>query len=183
MNFEAIRASSDTIAALLCVTDEGQTMATMTTMVTARWVAARQDMMTTTKDDDDDGAMTTTTTTTTRASNNNEAIQNVLATFNRESQCAVEYVVPQDQVLHEGYEGAMSEKFACVFKEMKTTGEMKSLVVIERDYLNHLSEKFREAHLTRSVGERLFMKKNSKATIYVLVIVSYHVIAGARVHK
>jgi len=116
-------------------------------------------------------------------SNNNEAIRKALATFNRESQRAVEYIAPQDQVLREGYEWAMSEKFASVFKEMKTTGEMKSLVIIERDYLKHLSEVFREAHLTSCVGEQLFMKKNSKATIYVLVIVSYHVIAGARVHK
>jgi hypothetical protein len=35
-------------------------------------------------------------------SNNNEAIQKVLATFNHKSQCAVEYVAPQDQVLREG---------------------------------------------------------------------------------
>jgi hypothetical protein len=79
-------------------------------------------------------------TTTTMASNNNEAIRKVLATFNRESQRAVEYIAPQDQVLREGYERAMNEKFASVIKEMKTTGETKSLVVIERDYLKHLSE-------------------------------------------
>ena len=154
-NFEAIRVSSDTIAALLCVTDEGETMATtMTTM-----------------------------TTMTMASNNNEAIRKELANFSRESQRAVEYVVPQVQVLREGYERAMNEKFASVFKEMKTTGETKSLVVIERDYLKHLSEEFRKTHLTSCVGEQLFMKKTSGATIYVLVIVSYHVIAGARIHN
>ena len=51
------------------------------------------------------------------------------------------------------------------------------------DYLNHLSEEFREAHLTSCVGEQLFMKKTSGATIYVLVIVSYHVIARARIHN
>jgi hypothetical protein len=66
---------------------------------------------------------------------------------------------------------------------MKTTGETKSLVVIERDYLKHLSEEFCETHLTSCVGERLFMKKTSGATIYVLVIVLYHVIAGARIRK
>jgi hypothetical protein len=55
----------------------------------------------------------------------------VPASFYRESQRAVEYVTPQDQVLNEGYERAMNEKFASVIKEMKTTGEMKSLVVIE----------------------------------------------------
>jgi hypothetical protein len=37
--------------------------------------------------------------------------------------------------------------------------------VIERDYLKHLSEEFREAHLTNCFGERLFMKKSSGATI------------------
>ena len=114
---------------------------------------------------------------------NNEAIRKELATFNRESQRAVEYVAPQDQVLREGYERAMNEKFASVIKEMKTTGETKSLVVIERDYLNHLSEEFREAHLTSCVGKRLFMKNTRGATIYVLVIVSYHVIAGTRIHN
>jgi hypothetical protein len=45
-------------------------------------------------DDDDNGAMTTMTTTTTMASINNEAIRKVLATFNRKSQCAEEYVIP-----------------------------------------------------------------------------------------
>jgi hypothetical protein len=98
-NFEAIRASSDTIAALLCVTDEGETMATTTT---------------------------TPTMMTTMALNNNEAIRKELATFNRLSQRAVEYVAPQDQVLRKGYERAMNEKFATVIKEMKTTGETKS---------------------------------------------------------
>jgi hypothetical protein len=101
-------------------------------------------------------------------SNNNEEIRKVLATFNSESQRAVEYVIPPNEVLREGYERAMNEKFASVIKEMKTTGETKSLVVIERDYLNHLSEEFRETHLTSCVGERLFMKKTSGATIYVL---------------
>jgi len=86
-NFEAIRASSDTIAALLHVTDEGELMATTMAM-------GNDDD----DDDNDDGATTTTmtTTTTTMASNNNEAIRKVLSTFNRESQRAVEYVVPQD---------------------------------------------------------------------------------------
>ena len=46
-----------------------------------------------------------------------------------------------------------------------------------------MSEEFREAHLTSCVGKQLFMKKTNGATIYVLVIVSYHVIAGARIHK
>ena len=83
-----------------------------------------------------------------------------------------------------GYERAINEKFACFIKEMKTTGETKSLVVMEQDYLNHLSKKFHKAHLTSCVGKRLFMKKTSGATtIYVLVIVSYHVIAGAHIHK
>jgi len=74
----------------------------------------------------------------------------------------------------------MLEKFASVIKDK---GETKSLVVIERDYLKNLSEEFREAHLTSCFGERLFMKMSSGATIYVLVIVSYHVIAGAGGHK
>ena len=55
--------------------------------------------------------------------------------------------------------------------------------MIEQDYLKHLSEEFRKTHLTSCVGERLFMKKTSGATIYVLVIVSYHVIAGARIRN
>ena len=140
-NFEAIRGSSDTIAALLRMTDEGVD------------------------------------------SINNEAIRKVLATFNRESQRAEEYGRPPNEVLREGYEHAMKEKFASVIKEMKTTGEMNSLVVIERDYINHLSEEFREAHRTSCVGKQLFMKKNNGTTIYVLMIVSYHVIAVARIHK
>jgi hypothetical protein len=74
----------------------------------------------------------------------------------------------------DGYERAMSEKFTSVIKEMKSTGETKSLVVMEQDYLNHLSEKFHKAHLTSCVGKRLFMKKTNGVTIYVLVIVSYH---------
>jgi hypothetical protein len=41
----------------------------------------------------------------------------------------------------------MNEKFVSVIKEMKTTRETKSLVVIEQDYLKYLSEKFREAHV------------------------------------
>ena len=52
-NFEAIRVSSVTIAALLHVMDEGELMA---------------------KDNNDNGATTTMTTTMTMASNNNEAI-------------------------------------------------------------------------------------------------------------
>ena len=74
----------------------------------------------------------------------------------------------------------MLEKFASVIKDK---GETKSLVVIERDYLKHLSDEFREAHLTSCFSERLFMKMSSGATIYVLVIVSYHVIVGARIHN
>ena len=46
-----------------------------------------------------------------------------------------------------------------------------------------MSEEFRETHLTSCVGERLFKKKTNGATIYVLVTVSYHVIAGARIHN
>ena len=84
---------------------------------------------------------------------NNEAIRKELATFNRESQRTEEYVAPQDRVLREGYERAMNEKSDSVIQEMKTTGETKSLVVIERDYLKHLSEKFHEAHLTSCVGK------------------------------
>ncbi len=54
------------------------------------------------------------------------------------------------------------------------------LAVIERDFLKHLSEEFRGIHLTSCVDRRLFMKMTNGAIIYVLVIVSYHIIAGAR---
>jgi hypothetical protein len=111
-NFEAIRVSSATIAALLCMTEAGETMA---------------------NDDDDD----TTTMTTTMVSNNNEAIRNERATFNHLSQRAEEYVRPPNEVLREGFERAMLEKFASIIQEMKTTGETKALVVIEREYLKH----------------------------------------------
>jgi hypothetical protein len=161
-NFEAIRASSDIITTLLHVTDEGELMATTMAM------GDDDDD----NDDDDD-----------EASNNNEAIRKELATFNRLSQRAKEYVRPPNEVLREGYERAMLEKFASIIQERKTTGETKTLVVIERDYLNHLSEEFRETHLTSCVGERLFKKKTNGATIYVLVTVSYHVIAGACIHN
>jgi hypothetical protein len=59
---------------------------------------------------------------------------------------------------------------------------MKSSVVIEQDFLNHLSENLRKTHLTSCVSKQLFMKKTNGATIFVLVIVSYHVIAGTRIH-
>jgi hypothetical protein len=144
------------------VTDEGELMATTMAM------GDDDDD----NDDDDD-----------EASNNNEAIRKELATFNRLSQRAKEYVRPPNEVLREGYERAMLEKFASIIQERKTTGETKTLVVIERDYLNHLSEEFRETHLTSCVGERLFKKKTNGATIYVLVTVSYHVIAGACIHN
>jgi len=172
-NFEAIRESSATISALLRMTDEDELMAT--TMATGN-----------NEDDDndnDDGATTTTDAkTTAMASNNYEAIRKELTTFNRLSQRVEEYVRPPNDVLREGYERAMLEKFASIIQEMKTTGEMKTLVVIEQDYLNHLSEEFRETHISSCVGKRLFMKKTSGATIYVLVTVSYHVIAGAHIH-
>ena len=77
----------------------------------------------------------------------------------------------------------MLEKFASIIQVMKTTGETKTLVVIEQDYLKHLSEEFCETHLTSCFSERLFMKKTNGVTIFVLVTVSYHVIAGARIHK
>jgi len=171
-NFEAIRASSDTITALLHATDEGELMATTMTM-------GDNDND---HDADDDGA-TTTTMTMTMASNNKEAIRKELATFNSLSQCSEEYVRPPNEVLREGYERAMLEKFASIIQEMKTTGETKTLVVIERDYLNHLSEEFRKTHLTSCFSERLFMKKTSGASIYILVTVSYHGIAGACIHN
>jgi hypothetical protein len=113
------------------VTEAGEMMAT-TTMTAASTGDDDND------DNDDDGTSTTTTTTTTTtstlttmASNNNEAIQEVLATFNSESQRAVEYVIPPNEVLCKGYERAMNKKFTSVIKEMKTTGETKSSVVIE----------------------------------------------------
>jgi hypothetical protein len=59
----------------------------------------------------------------------------------------------------------------------------RRVVVMKRDYLNHLSEEFRETHLTSCFSKRLFIKKTSGATIYILVTVSYHVIAGARIHN
>ena len=77
----------------------------------------------------------------------------------------------------------MLEKFASIIQVMKTTGETKTLVVIEQDYLKHLSEEFCKTHLTSCFSERLFMKKTNGVTIFVLVTVSYHVIAGARIHK
>ena len=94
-NFEAIRASSATISALLRATDTGEMMATMT-MTAASTGNDDND------DNDDDGTVMTTTTTMT--SINNEAIQKVLAIFNSESQRAVEYVIPPNEVLREGYE-------------------------------------------------------------------------------
>ena len=60
---------------------------------------------------------------------NNEAIRKELATFNRESQRAEEYVAPQDRVLREGYERAMNEKSDSVIQEMKTTGETKEIIL------------------------------------------------------
>jgi hypothetical protein len=116
-------------------------------------------------------------------SNNYEAIRKELTTFNHLSQHTEEYVRPPNDVLREGYERAMLEEFASIIQEMKTTGETKTLVVIEREYLKHLSEEFRETHLTSCFSERLFMKKTNGATIYVLVTVSYHVIAGACIHN
>ncbi len=45
---------------------------------------------------------------------NNEAIRKELATFNRESQRAEEYVAPSNEVLRKEYECAMLEKFASI---------------------------------------------------------------------
>jgi hypothetical protein len=82
-----------------------------------------------------------------------EAIQNELARYNHESQRAEEYVAPPDNVLREGYKRTLREKFTLIFKEMKTTGMTKSAIVIERDFLYHLSKEFCDTHLRSVVGE------------------------------
>ena len=46
-----------------------------------------------------------------------------------------------------------------------------------------MSKEFHKTHLTSCVGKQLFMKMTKGATIYVLVIVSYHVIADAHIHN
>jgi hypothetical protein len=100
---------------------------------------------------------------------NKEAIQKELASFNRESQCAKEYVAPPNDVLCKGYNCTLCEKFTSIFQEMKTTGKTKSAIVIKRACLYHLSNEFHDNHLTSCVGEWLFMKKDNGATNYPLV--------------
>ncbi len=92
-------------------------------------------------------------------------------------QHAKEYVAPPDNVLCKGYKRTLFEKFTCIFEEMKTTSMKKSAIVIEHDFLYHLSKKICDTHLRSVVGERLFRKKDNGNTI-ILVTVSYHIIAG-----
>ena len=67
---------------------------------------------------------------------------------------------------------------------MEDTKKVKQVLVIERCilHLHDLGSNFRTTHLTSCVGNLLFKKKGS-TTIYILVMVSYHVIAGARLHS
>jgi hypothetical protein len=82
-----------------------------------------------------------------------ESIRKELASFNRESQRAEEYVTPQNDVLLKGYERTLRETFATIFQEMKTTGVTKSAIVIEQAFLYQLSKEFHDTHLTSCVGE------------------------------
>jgi hypothetical protein len=71
-----------------------------------------------------------------------EAIRKELARYNHECQCAEEYVAPPNNVLCDGYEHILREKFTSIFKELKTTGVTKSKIVIEQEFLYHLSKEF-----------------------------------------
>jgi hypothetical protein len=97
---------------------------------------------------------------------NKEAIKKELATYNHESQCAKEYVVPPDEVLRKEYERTLLEKFTRIFKEMKSTGMTKSAIVIECDFLYHLSKEFCDTHLRHIVGEQLFEKGQQQYNLY-----------------
>jgi hypothetical protein len=65
----------------------------------------------------------------------NEAIQNELARYNRESQCAEKIFALLNADLCKGYKRMLHEKFTSIFKEMKTTGMTKSIFVIEQIFL------------------------------------------------
>ena len=70
------------------------------------------------------------------------------------------------------------------FIRLEDTKKAKQVLVIERCFLHlhDLGSDFRKTHLTSCVGNCLFKKKGS-TTIYILVNLSYHVIAGARIHS
>jgi hypothetical protein len=98
--------------------------------------------------------------------------------FDRKSDQAESYCEPPEVIRRKEYQRCLLRNFIC----LEDTKNAKQVLVIERCFLDDLGSDFRKTHLTSCVGNRLFKKKGS-TTIYILVNVSYHVIAGARIHS
>jgi hypothetical protein len=111
------------------------------------------------------------------------AISNMLdkinvSDFDCKSDQAESYCEPPEVIRRKEYQRCLLRNFIC----LEDTKKAKQVLVIERCFLDDLRSNFRKTHLTSCVGNRLFKKKGS-STIYILVNVSYHVIAGARIHS
>ena len=97
--------------------------------------------------------------------------------FDRKSDQAESYSEPPEVIRRKEYQRCLLRNFI----RLEDTKKAKQVLVIERCFLHDLGSDFRETHLTSCVGNRLF-KKKGRTTIYIFVNVSYHVIAGARIH-
>ena len=98
--------------------------------------------------------------------------------FDRKSDQAETYCEPPEVFRRKEYQRCLLRNFV----RLEDTKKAKQVLVIERCFLDDLGSDFCKTHLTSCVGNRLFKKKGS-TTIYILVNVSYHVIAGARIHS
>jgi hypothetical protein len=109
---------------------------------------------------------------------NTEKFCAMVTHFDRKSDQAESYSEPPEVIRRKEYQRCLLRNFI----RLEDTKKAKQLLVIERFFLDDLGSDFRKTHLTSCVGNRLFKKKGS-TTIYILVNVSYHVIAGARIHS
>ena len=100
--------------------------------------------------------------------------------LDRKPDQAESYCEPPEVIRRKEYQRCLLRNFI----RLEDTKKAKQVLVIERCFLHlhNLGSDFRKTHLTSCVGNRLFKKKGS-TTIYILVNMSYHVIAGARIHS
>jgi hypothetical protein len=102
----------------------------------------------------------------------------IITHFDRKSDQAESYCEPPEVIRQKEYQRCLLRNFI----RLKDTKKAKQVLVIERCFLDDLGSDFRKTHIMSCVGNRLFKKKGS-TTIFILVMVSYHVIAGARFHS
>ena len=98
--------------------------------------------------------------------------------FDRKLDQAESYCEPPEVIRQKEYQRCLLRNFI----RLKDTKKAKQVLVIERCFLDDLGSDFRKTHIMSCVGNRLFKKKGS-TTVYILVMKSYHVIAGARFHS